>query len=576
MERTVAIVGGRVRTMAPGSADAVAYRGGAIVAVGTRDEVLAAAGDGAEIVDAQGALVMPGFVDAHHHVSIASLYGGVLRLTAPHVTDIASLQAALSRAAAELPPGRWLVAMDWDEGRLAERRPPTRQELDDAVPERPLFALHYTCHRALANSRALELAAIGADTPDPSGGLISRGRGGLPDGLLIERGMSRVEALARPDLASYDVEGVLDRMAAHYRRLVAAGITRVGDTAVPVDLLPLYRESARRGDVLVPTVICPVSSTGYLEAPWDVLDGPVTGHEEGPLRIGPVKLVFDGAPGCALCLTWWQGLRSLARTVALAVRTGSLDPVRTALSTEPRYGTRMRTGIAIYRRDEAQEVVAALAERGFGVATHAIGNDAVDHVLGAYESAGARLHSAGTPRIEHGAYVDRELVRRIAGGGFAVVVQPAMIAMPSYATVAPIPGLPFMPLRWLLDAGVPVAFSSDHPVIDFDPLEGVRVACSRRNARGVVVDPDQRITPDEALSLYTRGAADACGAIDECGTLEPGKRADLVLVDGEPDQPGASVRATVVAGRLLHGELGRARDGGSVAGAEAGVTRPGG
>jgi predicted amidohydrolase YtcJ len=557
VEGTTTIVAARVRTMIDASpiAEAIAYRGPVIVAVGTRDQVTAAAGGGATVVDAGDATVLPGFVDAHHHMALSALYGGLLRLTAPRVTDIGSLQAALADAARSVAPGRWLVAMDWDEARLAERRPPTRRELDDAVPDRPVFALHYTCHRAVANSRALELASIGPGTPDPSGGAISRGRGGLPDGLLIERGMSAVEALARPDLVASDVDGFLQRMAAHYRAVVAAGITRVADLSVPIDLLPLYRELVRRGGVLIPTLVCPVSAAGYLEPPWDLLDGPVTGHQDGPLTIGPVKLVFDGVPGCAMCLSWWQALAVMVKTVALAIRTGSIDPVRTGMSTRPRLGTRMRTGIAIYRRDEAAQVIAALADRGFGVATHALGNDAVANLLDAYEAVGARLHEPGVPRIEHAMFLDRKLVRRIADGGFAVVSQPAMVAMPAYANVVGIPGMPFNALRWLADAGVPVAFGSDYPVFGFDPLDGVRGACSRRNARGAVVDPDQRLTLDEALAMATRGGAAACGASEVCGTLEIGKRADLVVIDGEPDHPEARVRATVVGGRLVHGQL---------------------
>ena len=553
--RATAIVGARVRSMTGGAdAAAIVFRDGSIAAVGERAAVLAEAGSGAEVIDAGGATVLPGFVDAHHHVILSALYGGLVRLTRPDVTDVPSLQSALARAARDLPAGRWLVAMDWDEARLAERRPPTRAELDDAVPDRPLFALHYTCHRALANSRALERAGIDRHTADPEGGVISRGRGGVPDGLLVERGMSRVEALARPDLAANDLEGFLDRIAAHYGRLAERGITRVCDTSVPIDLLPLYREAVARGLVLVPTHACPVSSKGYLEAPWDVIaEGALEGA--GPVEIGPVKLVLDGAPGCAMCLQWGQSLGVMARTVALAVRMGSLDPVRTSLSVEPRYGARVRTGIAIYRRDEAKDVVHAIVERGLRVASHAIGNEAVETVLDAYEAAGARVGAAGVPRIEHGAYLDRELVRRIAGGGYAVVCQPAMLALHVYASAVSVPGLPFKPLRWLLDEGARVAFSSDYPVTDFDPLETIRVACARENARGAVVDPDQRIDVDEALAAHTRGAAEACDALERCGTLEPGKRADLVVVEGEPGRAGARVRATVIEGRVVYGRV---------------------
>ena len=246
--------------------------------------------------------MLPGFIDAHHHPGIAVLYGGVVELSAPEVTDIASLSRVLSSTAQGLQRGEWVIAMGWDELQLAERRPPTRAELDAAVPDRPLLALHYSCHRALANSRALELAGIGKHTPDPSGGFISRGRNGVPDGLLLERAISAVEALARASLVVSDAEGFFARLSRHHEAMARSGITRVVDATVPADVALLYREAARRGLLLVPTTMLPVSTTGYLEAPWDVLDGTPDDSDEGPLSTGPVKMVFDGAPTCAMCL----------------------------------------------------------------------------------------------------------------------------------------------------------------------------------------------------------------------------------------------------------------------------------
>ncbi len=185
-------------------ADAVAWRAGKLLAVGELDAVARAAGPDADRWDAAGATVLPGFIDAHQHPSIGALYGGQLRLAAPEVDSVEGLLRALAGAAAKSQPGEWLVATDFDERLLAERRRPTRSELDSAVPDNPLVALHYTCHRALANSRALELLGIGRGTPDPSGGRISRERGGLPDGLLIERAMSGIEAMARSSLVAKD------------------------------------------------------------------------------------------------------------------------------------------------------------------------------------------------------------------------------------------------------------------------------------------------------------------------------------------------------------------------------------
>lgn len=343
---TCVVVNADVRVMDPGGAraDALALRDGRILAVGAREEILLLAGAEAATWDAGGATLLPGFIDAHHHACLDALYGGRVRLAPPLVTDIASLQAALRDAARSLPPDRWLVATNWDELLLAERRPPTLEELDDAVPDHPLMALHYSCHRALANSRALTLAGIGRSSPDPSGGVISRGKGGRPDGLLLERGMSRVESLARASLARTDAEGFFARLGAHHRALAAVGITRIVDAAVPADLAALYAEAARRGLLVVPTVMMPVSGHGYFEAPWDALGGPVTGAGEGMLVTGPLKLVFDGAPGCAMCLDWWQVAGVVVASWARALRDGSLDSPaegarRAAVSGLPPCGT---------------------------------------------------------------------------------------------------------------------------------------------------------------------------------------------------------------------------------------------
>ncbi len=540
-------------------AEALCWRGERLLAVGTRDDVLAQAGPGAEVWDVAGATVLPGFVDGHHHACIAALYGGRLRLCPPEVTDISTLQRTLQNAASELPPSAWLIATNWDELLLAERRPPTRAELDEAVPDRPLMAMHYTCHRLLANSRALELAGIDRHTPDPSGGVISRGRGGLPDGLLIERGMSRVETLARRNALARDPDDFLERLGQHNRSLAAVGITRVVDAAVPLDLAVLYREADARGLLAVPTVLMPVSASGYLEAPWDVLDGSVTGEQRGLLTTGPVKLVFDGAPGCSMCLSWWQSAGTALSTFAQCVKERSFDPMRTTLSAKPRIGRVLQSGIDIYRSEEASSIVKAVTERGFGLAIHAIGNSAIASALDAYESCGAGIHDVGIPRIEHASFLNPELVSRIAQLGIAVSAQPYFVTLPAFANAPSIPGLHITPLRWLLDAGVRVAGSSDFPVAGFDPLDGIRGAVRRRTPGGRVVDPEQRVTLSEALASYTRCSAEAAGAGSMCGTLEAGKRADVVVLDGplevDDDLDTAAVRATVISGQIAFGAL---------------------
>ncbi len=543
------VVVGRVHTMDPAlpAAEAIAFAEGRIRAIGPKAHVLAQA-PGAEVIDLGDAAVLPGFIDAHHHVSLSALYGGAPRLEPPSVHDVPSLQASLTALDRDLPSDRWLIAMHWDEAKLRERRPPTRQELDAAVPDRPVFLMHYTFHRALANTKALRLAGIDRRTPEPAGGVISRGAGGLPDGLLIERAMAKVEELARADRIRVDGPGVLTRLAAHYRGIAQAGITRVCDPAVPMDLFALYRALAERGEVIVPTIACPVSLRGWLPEPTDALEGPPTNEEIGPnLKIGPVKLVFDGAPGCSMCLSWGQTLVTLARSVGIALRRGGIDSLRTSMSTAPRVGRDVRTGVTIYQPEDAARVVAAAVSRGFSVASHAIGNAAIDVALGAYAAAGARLADAGVPRLEHASFAEPSQARRMADLGVAAVVQPAMLRMLAIANAPRIPGLPFLPLRRLLDAGVKIVGSSDYPIETFEPLAALRAAVTRETAFGDVVDPDERITLDEAIAMYTRVAAEVLACSHETGTLTVGKRADLVVIDDLGDA-AASVRRSFING----------------------------
>ncbi len=530
------LVNGDVRTLNERGdrAEAIAWKSGRIAAVGTRAEVELAAGPEAECVDLGGATVLPGFIDAHHHPGIVALYGGVVRLVPPLITDIRSLQEALAARAAVTEPGAWVVATNWDEHLLAEGRAPTRAELDDAVPDHPLFAMHYTCHRAATNSRGLEAAGIGKDTPEPAGGAILRGKGHLPTGVLVERALCGVETLARRSLIARDPEGFLRRLATHYRAMAQAGITRVVDATVTPDVMALYRESARRGEVLVPTMMLPVSDLSYLQPPWDVVGGPLPQDaDDDLLTTGPIKLVFDGVPGCAMCLTWWQAFGATLRAWGLAVQRGTFEPLRTALSLGPQLGAdlKLRTGIRMYPTEEATRIVRAASERGFGVATHAIGNEAVEIAVAAYAEVPQPAGLRGLRRLEHASFLDLALVRKIADVGAAVVSQPELVRLPTLAHAASIPGMRYMPHRWLLDAKVKLVGSSDHPVAGLDPLEGVRAAIDRRTVRGHAHEPDQAIDLDEALLMYTRTAAEVCGVLDRCGTLEVGKRADLVVLD---------------------------------------------
>ena len=551
------IVNARIRTMdaANAEAEAILVRGGEIVAVGARAAVEPLARAAPAVFDAGGRTVLPGFVDAHHHPSLIALWGGLVRVRPPAVTDIAGFQAALRVAAEGLPDGAWLVVMDWDEMLLDERRPPTRDELDEAVPDRPLLAMHYGCHRALANSRALELAGVTKESVDPVGGTIERDRKGMPSGLLVERAMSRAESLARASLIARDVRGFFERLAHHHDALLRVGITRVVDATVPTDLATLYAEAHRAGYLRVPTTIMPVSVTGWLETPWDALEGPVTGDGDAMLDYGPLKLVFDGAPACAMCLGWWQVAGASVNAMAMTIRQGSFDAMRTMLSVKPRIGAKIRSGLTLYPTEDAAAIVRAASERGFSVAIHAIGNEALDRAIAAFDANTSVLSRRNRPRIEHASFLAKSQVTRLSHLGACIVVQPHLMSLPTFASAPSVPGLRNTALRWLLDAGVHVAGSSDAPVAGFDPLDGIRSAVSRRTTRGEVYEPDQCVALEEALVMYTRAAAEAAGAGATSGTITAGKRADFVVLDCALDDvtlARARVATTILGGRVVY------------------------
>ncbi|MFO0735988.1 MAG: amidohydrolase [Labilithrix sp.] len=479
-------------------------------------------------IDAGGATVLPGFIDAHHHAGLAALYGGAQPLVAPAVTDIASLQAAVAAAAAS-SASEWVVVSEWNEERLAERRPPTRAELDEAAPGRPVFAMHYSCHRAVVSSKALEILGIDRHTPDPFGGVIERGRGGVPNGLLLERAMADAEGRARASLVATDAEGFLSRLSRHYRDIARAGITHVIDAMVPEDMAVLWEEADRRGAVIVPTTIMPAAARGgYFDPPFTALDGRPTGESRGNLRIGPMKLVFDGAPVCAMCMSWWQAGGVMLSALAMTLRQRSWDTLRTSMSVKPTLGRELRSGIMLYDPSLARKITEEARARGFDLAIHATGNAAAELAIDSFAQLEGR---AGRARIEHGTFLDREQIRRVADLGVAIVTQPPFLRLPTIAHAPPIPGLPYLPLRWLLDAKVTVGASSDFPVTAFDPLAGIRAAVERRTMLEELHEPEQRIELDEAVALYTSGAAKAAGCFDERGSLDPGKRADVVILD---------------------------------------------
>lgn len=239
---------------------------------------------------------------------------------------------------------------------------------------------------------------------------------------------------------------------------------------------------------------------------------------------------------------------------ALALKQGNLDAIRTTNPPDMRLGRQIRTGITIFEQKEASAVVNAALDRGFGLAIHAIGNEAINTALNAYEQANQQYLKRGIPRLEHATFLDDRLTNRIATLGAAVVTQPYFLSLPMYHSTPKIPGLRNMPLKSLVDRGVLVAASSDYPVAGYDPIDGIYAAITRKTERGRDFEGNEKVTLQQALTMYTHSAAVACGCDQDTGSLDVNKRADLVLLDRPierlTDGEKPRVAKTIVAGKV--------------------------
>jgi predicted amidohydrolase YtcJ len=517
-------------------AEAVGVREGRIVAVGASPEVRAATGGDARVVALGRAAVLPGFIDAHHHYCFAAFNRRMPDLHHEPDTPIETLLSRIAEIAGRRSQG-WVRCQGYDPGKLRERRPPRLAELDEVCPDRPLFARSYSGHEACLNSAGFAAMGWSAQTPDPDRGVIVRDKRGMLTGELVEAACYLAEARSRDSLLEGTEDAWLAEAEAHGRELLAHGITRVADPGVPPSLDRLYLRAAAEARLPVTVHRMPVGSASMLTPRFD--DGP-TGSGPAIAPVGPAKLFLDGGERCAMCVTTWQAMRAAASTLRRALGGAGIAAVRAAIQRPSLHrgpDGLLHQGILFWDQDPLDAAVQQAAARGFQVAQHAVGNEAVLMGLNAIQRAGSALDRLpGRPRLEHVMFVDPPLVRRIAEAGAIAVMQPFFIydIGDSEAEVPPPKPIEVMPLRRMLEAGVTLAGSSDYPVSHFDVLSAVKAAATRRTRQGQALEGDQAISVEDALRAYTRGSALALGVADDVGTIATGRRADLVVLSQDP------------------------------------------
>jgi predicted amidohydrolase YtcJ len=453
---------------------------GRIVEVGGTDEILWLREGEYELLDLGGRTVVPGFVDPHNHFSIGAY--DALWADCRAARTVAEIQRMLRDAAARTPAGEWVRAVGYDHTALGVH--PTRHQLDEAVPDRPAIVMHFSHHQCVANSRALADAGIARGTPDPRGGEIARDKAGEPTGLLFERAMSVVETASRAGAETRFVE--VARAAS--RQYAALGITTIQDAAVTPAMARRYAEARVAGALAIDVGEIMVGSRGWFEAPDDAVPGALKIFVDGGYRCA-MRVMQDGAP----------------RT----------------------------SGFLFYERAELAARLLDAWRAGRRVVCHAIGNLGVETAVGAIEDA-VRVRPEGRARVrlDHAIFLTSELIARLAELQIWVVVQPsflwdrggtsrdAAILQRAFGSAA--------------RAGIRQAFSSDFPCGTNAPLLGIAAAVTRTSRNGEIAAPEEALSAADALEAYTLGAARAAGLDNVCGSLETGKRADLLVLSGDP------------------------------------------
>ncbi|KPV65007.1 MAG: imidazolonepropionase [Candidatus Bathyarchaeota archaeon BA1] len=510
---------GNILTMnlAQPQAQAVALQGEKIVKVGTDADMELWIGKNTKVIDLQGRTVVPGFIDTHVH--IMGFGRSLTAIDFRGVTSIEEVKRRLKMRVQETPTGKWILGRGWDQDHFVEKRYPTRWDLDEVAPNNPVVFARVCGHVCVVNSKVLGLAGITRETAHPPGGQIDKdSKTGEPTGILRENAMDLVWRLV-PEPSE---EEFMEICGLACQRAVEAGLTSlhwiIYSTA---EVRVIQRLRAQNRLPLRVYIIIPVEHLGHL------IDlGLRTGFGDDMVRIGSVKIVSDGSLG--------------ARTAALH---------------EPYNDEPTTRGMRLYTQEELDAFVLKAHKAGLQLAIHAIGDQAMDMTLTSYEKA---LREAPMEnhrhRIEHASVLNEELIRRMKKLGVVAAVQPHFIISDFWVVnrVGPKRGRWVYPFKTLLREGIRIGGGSDYPVEPISPLLGIWAAVARESF------PEERITVDDAIRIYTINAAYASFEEHIKGSIEAGKLADIVVLSHDPREVPPNkikdirVEMTIVGGRVVY------------------------
>ena len=514
---------------------AMAVRDGKILAVGSDEDLSACAGPKTRTVDLQKRTVLPGLIDVHTHVMewTKAILRDEIDAGYPKVHSIAEIVEEVSQRAKTVSAGSWIVGSSWDDSKLAEHRYITRRDLDPVSPANPVYLVHVSGHLSVANSAALKAAGITRETPDPQGGVIERDPSGEATGILKDTAMELMSGVLPGDPADINVRAakLISEKAAE------VGLTTLHDIYISSDEMRGYQDAYARGWLKIRVQMSPQIGS-ITDAEKLARMGVHTGFGDDHLKFGAAKMFADGGMG--------------ARTIAIYPPGVSGEPDN--------------LGVLRWKPEDMQKAHLIAASAGWQLETHAIGDRAIDEVLDSYAAVikqlGLKDHRF---RIVHAGISTPAVQKRMRELNIIVDGNPPFVYWIGswFQKYGPDRVRWCYPAKSYIENGIIEAAGSDVNVTPISPWWGIWAAVVRKELQsGQVLAPEERITVEQALTLYTRNGAYAGFEEDSKGSLAPGKLADFIVIDRDVLRVAADelkdvqVLQTWVAGQQVYDRAG--------------------
>lgn len=513
--------------------EAVAIKSGRILATGLSSDVTKLAGTRTEVINLRGRTVLPGLIDTHTHPSLAATRTYEINCRSPPVRSITEILEMVRAKAVELDPKEWIRGTNYNDIKLVEKRHITRWELDEVAPRNPVLISKETGHLYVVNSKALELAGITRETKDPPGGQIDRDQKGEPTGLLYEMAVTLVSSLIPP----YTVQEVKEGMRRVWDQFSSWGVTTTHDASAYADSIKAYQELLAEGVRQVRTLLMVSVHPEHMKETDALEDMVALGIESGFgnewLKVMSLKIMGDGsgAGGSAAVYT-------------------------------PQHRGTKGLGIMATSPEEIKRLTIKAHQSGIRVSIHSIGDRGIDAALDAIEEATRRNPKPDARhRIEHNSLCTPKQLRRIKQLGITPSSSIGYmwgIGDDYLENFGPDRARWLHPHRTMLEMGIIAAGNSDYPVSDGNPMIQIYEAVTRRTRTGQVIGPEEAVSVMDAIRVYTWNGAYLGREEKIKGSIEPGKLADLVVLDRDiltvpPEEiKDIKVLMTIAGGRIVY------------------------